>query len=403
MTGYGHRDLLASVSAVALRPAGEPWRFRSTSELISTLTPDVPVLCYSAAALTRQVLAFRAGFRGEVTFAVKACPLPLVLDEMVRAGVSCFDVASPEEMALVRRSLPTARLHYNNPVKSRAEITEAYEQFGVTHFTVDDAAELAKIRDLVPASRDIEIAVRFKLELPGALYPFHSKFGATAEDAQALLEAADAAGYAVSLSFHPGSQTTQPAAFAAHIELAAQIAARAGVRLAQLNVGGGFPAPYSGSDAAPLADFFAAIAVTADHAFAGNPPKLIAEPGRALVAQTMSLITRVKHRRPSGELFINDGTYGALMELMLVDIKLPTRVFDESGRQRRGPGVETTVFGPTCDSFDRIPGTLLLPAGTGEGDWIEFGLAGAYSVSTTTRFNGYGDLSLVEVEEILTV
>ena len=50
------------------------------------------------------------------------------------------------------------------------------------------------------------------------------------------------------------------------------------------------------------------------------------------------------------------------------------------------------VFGPTCDSVDRLPGEIALPGDIAEGDYVLFHGAGAYSVVTNTRFNGFGNL-----------
>lgn len=50
------------------------------------------------------------------------------------------------------------------------------------------------------------------------------------------------------------------------------------------------------------------------------------------------------------------------------------------------------LFGPTCDSIDRLPGELHLPADIAEGDYVIFHGAGAYSTVTNTRFNGFGQM-----------
>ena len=48
-----------------------------------------------------------------------------VIENLVAAGMSAFEVASPDEMRAVRALCPDAVLHYNNPVRSVAEIAEA--------------------------------------------------------------------------------------------------------------------------------------------------------------------------------------------------------------------------------------------------------------------------------------
>ena len=55
------------------------------------------------------------------------------------------------------------------------------------------------------------------------------------------------------------------------------------------------------------------------------------------------------------------------------------------------------IAGPTCDSVDRLPGEISLPEDIQEGDYVVFHGAGAYSVVTNTRFNGFGELRQLTV------
>ena len=198
--------------------------------------PDQPVLFLSPSTLQATAQAFQIRFPGLVTYAVKANPHPAVLDNLVAAGLTAFDVASPPEMQAVRAACPTAALHYNNPVRSEAEIA-AGQAFDVTSWSVDGADELDKLRHI---ARKSEIAVRFKLPVPGAAYDFGEKFGATPEIAAGLLREVAAGGHTPALTFHPGTQCEDARAWAIYIEEAARIADTAGVRIARLNVEVGF-------------------------------------------------------------------------------------------------------------------------------------------------------------------
>jgi ornithine decarboxylase len=124
----------------------------------------------------------------------------------------------------VRAIAPRARLHYHNPVKSRAEITRALAVFGCRRFCVDDHQEIAKIAALAGDAASIELAVRFRLTRAGqSAHDFSFKFGATPDEAVDLLKDAVARGFAPVLTFHPGSQCTEPEAYARHIAAAAAI------------------------------------------------------------------------------------------------------------------------------------------------------------------------------------
>lgn len=358
--------------------------------------PDHPVLYLSPGRLHQQVKRFQTGFPGLLSYAVKANDRAEVLANFVAAGLRVFDVASPDEMRAVRALCPQAVLHYNNPVRSVAEIAEAVA-LGVASWSVDDAGELDKL-PAVP--RDGEIAVRFVLPETGAVYGFGEKFGATPDQAVQLLRQVVAGGWRPALYFHPGTQCADPGTWVRYIEAAADIATRAGVRIGRLNVGGGFAAHRVG-DAPDLEAIFDAIAHTRDRAFAAAPPALVCEPGRALVADAFTLATRIKGMRDDGRrVYLNDGIYGALGEFRDMPHARPLTVLAPDGTVRTGTCTPRIVFGPTCDSVDRLPGDRPLPMDAEPGDYVLFDGLGAYSAALSTRFNGYG-LRVVETVDRL--
>jgi ornithine decarboxylase len=364
------------------------------AEHIRHARPDHPVLYFAPATLADTARAFLEGFPGLVTYAVKANPDPEVLETLAAAGIAGFDIASLDEAERVRRAAPTAALHFNNPVRGAAE-TEAALGLGVRSFSVDSRSELAKLAALAPPS-ETEVSVRFRLDVTGAAYDFGSKFGADPEAAATLLAAAAAAGFRPALTFHPGTQCADPAAWAAYIRAAAEIARRAGVAPQRLNVGGGFPARRCGAPV-PREEIFEVIADAVATHFAGARPGLVCEPGRAMVAEAFVLGARVRALRDGADVFLNDGIYGALSEWR--DIGGSTRVLALSpdGRERSGRPVPRRVFGPTCDSLDRLPGRIDLPETLAEGDYLVFEGQGAYSAALATRFNGFGQIGFATV------
>ena len=364
------------------------------SEYLRAHAPDEPVLFFSPAILQATAKRFLEGFPGMVTFAVKSNPDEAVIQNLDGAGIRGYDVASLPEIELIASHAPGAVMHYNNPVRSRREIARAVE-FGVRSFSVDSGSELAKLGELVPAGA--EVSVRFKLPVKGAAYDFGAKFGATAEHAAILLAEAAELGFRPSLTFHPGTQCTDPLAWDAYIRSAARITRDAGVRLARLNVGGGFPAHRVRGDLPRLDDIFALIDRVTGEAFGEDRPELVCEPGRAMVAEAFSLATQVRAIRDGAHVFLNDGVYGGLAELLLIGLIDRVEVRSPEGTPRTGAGRDRIVFGPTCDSVDRLPGTLPLPADMAEGDWVVFDGMGAYSTATVTRFNGFGCLQMATV------
>ena len=379
-------------------------RFVDAADVAAKLSPDTPVHCFSPTVLKAKLAEFRDGFPGEVSYAVKANDGAHVLEALAANGLAVFDVASLEEMAAVRAAAPHAHLHYHNPIKSRNEIATAAERFGCVRFAADDVQEIDKIIAVGGETRRLEIAIRFKLPKHSAsAHDFSTKFGALPEQATQLLRYVAARGAQPMLTFHGGSQCSDPAIWAKHIHAAAGIARAAGVRLVALNVGGGFPSRYVGLNAPDLSVYFEVIEKAAIEAFGADfVPVLECEPGRGLIAGSTSVLARVKLvKAGSREVYLNDGIYGSLMEVYQVPVIQPFSQALRGNGPIEGPAHSCTVYGPTCDPLDRLPNRIELPVALAEGDYVEFGPLGAYGTATSTRFNGYPPAEIIEVERVL--
>jgi ornithine decarboxylase len=115
------------------------------------------------------------------------------------------------------------------------------------------------------------------------------------------------------------------------------------------------------------------------------------------VADAFAVAAPVKAVRDGAHVFLNDGVYGSLTELNMIGVIDRTFVLTPQGQHRTGTPRDLIVFGPTCDSVDRLPGELSLPGDIAEGDYLVFLGMGAYSTVTNTRFNGFGELSIATV------
>jgi ornithine decarboxylase len=365
------------------------------TEYLRSQQPENPVLFFAPQAVQAVARVFLDGFPGLVTYAVKSNPGEEVIENLIAAGVKGFDCASPFEIDLIRRLAPDAAIHYHNPVRSKAEIAHAVAR-EVKSYSVDSHSELAKLIAMVPVA-GCEISVRFKLPVAGAAYNFGAKFGATEEVAVELLKVVAAAGYVPSITFHPGTQCTDPNAWASYIREAAVIAARAGVKIKRLNVGGGFPNHRAEGVVPQLQATFATIDRVATEAFGDERPELVCEPGRAMCGDAFTLAARVKAVRDDMHVFLNDGVYGSLFELGQIGIIDRISVISEDGERRTGAILPRICFGPTCDSVDRLPGDVPFPSDIAEGDYVIVHGMGAYSTVTNSRFNGFGELGMVTV------
>lgn len=365
------------------------------TDFLKKQAPENPVLFFAPSAAQAAARRFIDGFPGMVTYAVKSNPGEEMIENLAAAGVRGFDCASPFEIDLIRRLVPDAAIHYNNPVRARHEIAHAVTR-GVKSYSVDSKSELQKLIEMVPVE-GTEISVRFKLPVAGAAYNFGAKFGATVELATELLKTVAEAGYIPSITFHPGTQCIDPHAWESYIREAANIAKAAGVKIARLNVGGGFPSHRLAAVVPQLEETFQLIDRVTTEAFGADRPALVCEPGRALCGDAFALAARVKALRDGTHVFLNDGVYGALTELPMIGVIDRIEVLSPTGEKRTGEAIPRIVFGPTCDSVDRLPGEIPLPADLQEGDFVVWQGMGSYSTVTNTRFNGFGELQMATV------
>ncbi len=248
-----------------------------------------------------------------------------------------------------------------------------------------------------PRRRPRSHRVRLALPKGSAGIDLSGKFGAAPEAAAALLRAARPHAKRLGVSFHVGSQCLDPLAWRQALALAGAMLRDAGVAIEVIDVGGGFPVRYPDADPPPLGAFIAEIEAGVERL--GLPDvRLWAEPGRALVAGGTSVVVQVQQRRGDA-LYINDGVFGSLADAGTLGFRFPVRLIRPDGAAPSEATVAFSLFGPTCDSADRMRGPFVLPADAAEGDWIEIGQLGAYGACLRTAFNGFDRARLVEVRD----
>ena len=373
-------------------------QFPDVRSMVAALRPSYPVYCARPEVLARAAHRFLDLFPGRVLYAVKCNAHPRVLRALYDAGIRHFDTASLPEIALVRESFADAGAYFMHPVKARAVIRTAARVYGVDTFVVDHVDELAKVLDETDGGEGVTIMVRIKTpQVEGTFYHLAAKFGAPPAEGAALLVEARSRGCQVGLAFHVGSQCLVPGAYGQALGIVGEVLEQARLPIQMLDVGGGFPAEYLGTNMPPLEDFIAEIEAGTRALKLRRDCVLMCEPGRALVAEGVSLVVQVQLRKDD-QLYINDGIYGSLSETVTAGLRLPARLVRLGGT----PSATTrnfTLYGPTCDSLDVLPAPFELPDDAREGDWIEIDRVGAYSSALASRFNGFYPETLVVVQD----
>jgi ornithine decarboxylase len=277
-----------------------------------------------------------------------------------------------------------------NTVKHPEHIRQMYFDYGVRDFSLDCMDELDKILAATGHADDLCLYVRITVDNSTSCLPLDSKFGAHADDAEALLIAARTHAKELGVCFHVGSQAMNPMAYASAISRVNSLIKKTGVILDSLDVGGGFPAAYPGLNPMPPGEYIQVINEAFYNTLTSETCRLKCEPGRALVAESASMLINVTLRK--GEwLYLNDGAYGSLFDAAHVDFPYPVRAIHDGQTLAAEYDTEFNFYGPTCDSIDAIKRPYLLPASMQAGDYIEFGQLGAYGDTMRTNFNGFGE------------
>lgn len=381
----------------------------SADELARTF--GTPVMVLDEDDVRDRAREFRAAF-STALYAVKALTARRVIRLVADEGLGALAASGGELRAALDAGVPPERiaLHGNN--KSDDELRLAVtERIGLV--IVDNPAELERLAPIASdAGATQPILLRVIPSVTAGGHPSietgaeDSKFGMTPEEAIAAIgRATELSSVAlVGLHTHVGSQIEGGAPFLSAIDVLVEVAARAskerGAVLTRFDVGGGFPATYVDE---ARADPAAVAREVTDRLRTGlereglPPGELIAEPGRAIVANagiTLYRVGTVKERGGRVVAAVDGGMsdnirpalYGArhMVALASPAPDRPVRTVD--------------VVGKHCESGDVLARGCELPEPR-PGDLLAVAATGAYCYSLASNYNRIGRPPLVAVRD----
>ena len=372
-------------------------KFKTVNELVNLLKPDHPVYCIRLNEIKKSVKFFKQNFPGKILYAVKTNPNEKIIKQVINNGINEFDVASLNEIKLLKKIKSDAKLHFMHTVKSKDSISLAYFNYGVKSFSLDSKDELRKILEATDQAKDLELFVRIAISNEHSEIDLSRKFGALPSEALGLVRLCKEHSKKLGISFHVGSQCMHKISYSKGIREIGNIIKKTKIVPNTINVGGGFPSIYPDLNPEPLINYMDEIKKELNNLKLNKLPEIICEPGRALVAESGSTIAKVILRKKNN-LYINDGTYGSLFDAGAPNFVLPSKMIT-SGRIQSKKLTAFSFFGPTCDGLDYMKGPFLLPNNIKEGDYIELGQLGAYGLTFRTKFNGFYSDTIVEVND----
>lgn len=354
-----------------------------------------PLLVVDCDQVRRQYHALKAALPGvDLHYALKPLPHAAVV-ACLRDEGAFFDLATTGEVELVKaQGIPADRCIHTHPIKRDSDIRDAL-RYGVTTFVADNPDE---VRKFARYRKRAELLIRVSFRSPTAVCDLSRKFGCEPGAVLGLIELARSLGVRVrGLSFHVGSQATDPSKYIEAVEACTKLIAEALLAglpaLDILDIGGGFPVAYSDA-VMPIGEFCRPIR----EALAKLPAhvRVIAEPGRFIAAPAAIAISTVMGKaKRDGRwwYYLDDGLYGSYSGQLFDHAKYPVTAL------RDGDQTFTSVLaGPTCDSIDVIDDNIQLPE-LEIGDLIIGRMMGAYTWASATDFNFFRRAKVVVINE----
>jgi ornithine decarboxylase len=318
-------------------------------------------------------------------YAVKCNPDEGIMRTLAANGTG-FDCASKQELLKALTITNASNIIFAHPCKMMSDIKFADDQ-SIAYTTFDTLSEVEK---LAKSRTSIPLLLRIKVDNPTAKVQLGIKYGIEVET-----ECLDIIRFARSknlnihgVSFHVGSASNDPKIFDIAIQNSAKVfkmLSDVGYQPTLLNIGGGFNTSTFESSARVISD---SIQTHIDQKLY---PKLsyIAEPGRFFVENIATFFTPIigsRFRNNRMEYWITDGIYGSF-NCILYDHKVPEIDILSDDLSAKTARYESIIWGATCDSFDSVTKSVLLPK-LEVGSWLVFKNFGAYTVSGAMDFNG---------------
>lgn len=354
-----------------------------------------PLFVYSA-EVARDRLALLRGVFGRrdilVCYALKANSCRALGRVLAREGAGA-DIVSGGELVRARRAgFPASKTVFSGVGKTASEMSAALRA-GILSFNVESGEEMeALARVARRLKRRAPVSVRLNPDVDPGTHPHVStgradnKFGVRAGEALALYRKAarDPRLRVVGIQCHIGSQVVslEPHRLAAAaVARAIGTLAGAGIRLDFADFGGGIAVTYKNERPFSLREF---AGVVEDRMRPWPWMRILLEPGRYLVADAGTLLTRVLYRKQTSRRnFI-------IVDAAMTDLPRPALYGSwhpvEAVSPRRGPRKTVDVVGPVCESGDFLARARRLPP-LEPGDLIAVGKAGAYAFSMSSQYN----------------
>ncbi|WP_313705342.1 diaminopimelate decarboxylase [Massilia sp.] len=374
-----------------------------------------PTYVYSKSALLKNFAAYAdacAGRDALVCYAMKANSNLAILDLLARAGAGFDIVSGGELLRVIAAGGDPGKVIFSGVGKTVAEMRLALEK-NILCFNVESIPELHRLNEVAGSmGKRAPVSLRVNPNVDAKTHPYiatglkANKFGVAFDDALATYRTAASLPHldVVGIDCHIGSQLLDDAplleALDKLIELIDTLHGE-GIHVHHLDIGGGIGVDYGAEGdkpPVPVGDYlkrlFARIDAWRAERHAGQPIKVIFEPGRSIVADTGVLLTAIEFLKPGEEKSF------CIVDAAMNDLMRPTLYGAWMGVQpvtpREGGKVTYDIVGPVCESGDWLARDRALAVAPG--DLLAVMTAGAYGMTMASNYNTRGRAAEVIVD-----
>ncbi|MDR0973859.1 MAG: diaminopimelate decarboxylase [Prevotellaceae bacterium] len=329
-----------------------------------------------------------------VHYAIKANANAKILGIIREAGLGADCVSGGEVKAALKAGIPASQIVFAGVAKADWEI-----ELGLEHdifcFNVESMPELEVINQLATAcGKTAQVAFRINPNVGAHTHSnittglAENKFGINMEFLDEAIDLALSLSHIrlIGIHFHIGSQILDMSDFIALCNRVNDIQdslAQRNIQVEHINLGGGLGIDYKHPNRQPVPDFETYFATIAQHLKVRPGQQVHFEPGRSIVGQCGSLISRV--------LYVKQGVTKqfAMLDAGFTDLIRPAlyQAYHKIENLSSDEPAETyDVVGPICESTD-VFGKAIDLNRVHRGDFVALRSAGAYGEIMACGYN----------------
>jgi len=363
-----------------------------------------PFYAYDFSHITTQYNTLKDAFKARkslIAYAVKANSNLSVIKHLASLGSGADCVSIGEVKRALKAGVPNYKVMFSGVGKIDDEIKAALE-LGILMINVESYAELERIEVIAKELDKVaRISVRVNPNIDPKTHPYIStglhenKFGVDVNTAKRIYikcknsDNLDPQG----IHLHIGSQLTQLQPILESVDIVADLVRNLHaleIELKFFDVGGGLGIIYDNEVLIDTDEYAQGILKS----LFGLDITIICEPGRSLVGNSGTFVTKVLYEKINGEkrFVIVDGAMNDLIRPALYNASHKLEVIDRSENVS-----DCNLVGPICESGDFFAKNISLPA-TQHNDLIAIYSAGAYCFTMASNYNSRTRVAEIAIE-----